>query len=152
MNKWSKVTFSTSMYFNRTNDVFQFIRRPSGDEVITIVDGVTVITPVILSTPINLARQDRFGFEFNVNYTPYKWWKLNGNFNFFESKTTGDYTYILDNTGVVVNENFDNTAASWFTRISSKVSLPYKIDWQTNATRPSKNAQGNFGISVESFQ
>ena len=142
------------MYFNRTNDVFQFIRRPSGDEVTTIVDGITVVTPVILSTPINLARQDRFGFEFNVNYTPFKWWKLNGNFNFFESKTTGDYTYTLDNNGGIVNENFDNSSASWFTRISSKVSLPFKIDWQTNGTYngPQNNAQGktlgNFSMNL----
>ncbi|WP_293895434.1 TonB-dependent receptor [Flavobacterium sp.] len=144
MNKWNKVTFSTSMYFNRTNDVFQFIRRPNGESVTTVVDGVTIVTPVILSTPINLAREDRFGFEFNVNYTPYKWWKLNGNFNFFQSKINGDYSYTLENTGEVINENFDNTAASWFTRVSSKIALPYKIDWQTNATynAPQSNAQG----------
>ena len=144
MNKWNKVTFSTSMYFNRTNDVFQFIKRPNGEVVTTVVDGVTIITPVILSTPINLAREDRFGFEFNVNYTPYKWWRLNGNFNFFQSKINGDYSYTLQNTGVVVNENFDNTAASWFTKVSSRITLPYKIDWQTNATynAPQNNAQG----------
>ena len=144
MNKWNKVTFSTSMYFNRTNDVFQFIRRPNGDEVTTVVDGVTIVTPVILSTPINLAREDRFGFEFNINYTPYKWWRLNGNFNFFQSKINGDYSYTLENTAEVINQNFDNTAASWFTRVSSKISLPYKIDWQTNATynAPQTNAQG----------
>ena len=144
MNKWNKVTFSTSMYFNRTNDVFQFIRRPNGEVVTTVVDGETLITPVILSTPINLAREDRFGFEFNVNFTPYKWWKLNGNFNFFQSKINGSYSYTLANTGEVINENFDNTAASWFTRVSSKITLPYKIDWQTNATynAPQTNAQG----------
>ena len=161
MNKWNKVTFSTSMYFNRTNDVFQFIRRPNGNSVVTtiidgpdildqngqviqVVGGADITTPVILSTPINLASEDRFGFEFNVNYTPYKWWKLNGNFNFFQSKINGSYSYTLANTGEVINENFDNTAASWFTRVSSKITLPYKIDWQTNATynAPQTNAQG----------
>lgn len=161
MNKWNKVTFSTSVYFNRTNDVFQFIRRPNGNyavttvvdgadildqngQVVTVVGGADLLTPVILSTPINLAREDRFGFEFNVNYSPYKWWRLNGNFNFFQSKMTGDYSYTLANTSVVVNQNFDNTAASWFTRVSSKITLPFKIDWQTNATynAPQNNAQG----------
>ena len=144
MTKWNKVTLSSSMYFNRTNDVFQFIRRPNGEYVTTIVDGNTVVTPVILSTPINLSREDRFGFEFNINYTPYKWWKLNGNFNFFQSKINGSYSYTLENSGTVVNENFNNTAASWFTKVSSKITLPYKIDWQTNATynAPQNNAQG----------
>ncbi len=161
MNKWGKVTFTTSMYFNSTKDVFQFIRRPNGNYVVTtvvdgadilnengqviqIVGGADITTPVILSTPINLSREERFGFEFNINYTPYKWWKLNGNFNFFQSKTIGSYSYTLENNGATVYQNFDNTAASWFTRVSSKITLPYKIDWQTNATynAPQTNAQG----------
>ncbi|MEO5776159.1 MAG: outer membrane beta-barrel family protein [Flavobacterium sp.] len=166
MTKWNKVTFSTSMYFNRTNDVFQFIRRPNGNyavttvvdgpdildengQVVSIVGGADLTTPVILSTPINLAREDRFGFEFNLNYSPYKWWRLNGNFNFYQSKITGDYSYTLQNTGEVINENFDNSAVSWFTRVSSKITLPYKIDWQTNATynAPQNTAQGkNLGV------
>ncbi len=171
MKKWNKVTFSTSMYFNTSTDVFQFIRRPNGNSVVTsIVDGADILdangqvvqvvggaditTPVILSTPINLAKEDRFGFEFNVNYTPYKWWRLNGNFNFFQSKTTGDFSYTLANTNTVVNQNFNNTAASWFAKISSKISLPYKIEWQTNGTynAPQNNAQGRslgvYGVNL----
>jgi len=161
MNKWGKVTFSTSMYFNTTKDVFQFIRRPNGNYVVTtvidgadildengqvvqVVGGADITTPVILSTPINLSKEERFGFEFNINYTPYKWWKLNGNFNFFQSKTYGNYSYTLANSGETVFQDFNNTAASWFTRVSSKITLPYKIDWQTNATynAPQSNAQG----------
>lgn len=135
LKKWSKVTFNTSAYINITNDAFQFIRKESG----LFVDGV----PVILSTPINLAKEYRAGFEFNVNYSPYKWWRLNGNFNAFRSETQGDYSYV-DYLGNTNNQNFDNVALTWFTRISSKVTLPYKIDWQTNGTynAPQSNAQG----------
>ena len=135
MNKWNKVTFSSSMYFNQTKNYFQFVRRPNGEVVGT--------TPVYITTPINLV-ENRFGFEFNVNYTPFKWWKLNGNFNFFQSKTSGNYSYTLSNTGENINDTFNATSRSWFTKVSSKISLPYKIDWQTNATynAPQKNAQG----------
>lgn len=135
LKKWSKVTFNTSAYINITNDAFQFIRKESG----LFVDGV----PVILSTPINLAKEYRAGFEFNVNYSPYKWWRLNGNFNTFRSETQGDYSYV-DYLGNTITQNFDNVALTWFTRISSKVTLPYKIDWQTNGTynAPQSNAQG----------
>ncbi len=144
MTKLGKVTISSSIYFNRTKDVFQFIRRPNGEIVTTIVNGVTIETPVMLSTPINLANQDRSGFEFNANYAPFKWWKLNGNFNFFQNKTTGNYTYTLNNSSQTVFENFDNTAYSWFAKLSSKVTLPFKIDWQTSAqyNAPQNNAQG----------
>ena len=145
LTKWKKLTLSTSAYFNKTKNVFLFIRRPSGESVTTNVNGVDVETPVILTTPINLANEYRYGFEFTLNYTPYKWWKLNTNFNFFQNNTRGDFNYTLANSNTVVYQNFNNNASSWFARISSKVNLPYKIDWQTNATynAPQKNAQGS---------
>ncbi|MEC4005228.1 TonB-dependent receptor [Flavobacterium sp. SUN052] len=145
LTKWKKITFSTSAYFNKTKNVFQFIRRPNGETVTTIVNGVPVETPVILTTPVNLSDEYRYGFEFNINYSPYKWWKLNSNFNFFQNNTRGSFTYTLANSNTVVYQNFDNNASSWFARISSKVTLPYKIDWQTNGTynAPQKNAQGS---------
>ena len=135
LKKWSKLTFSTSMYGNRTTDAIQFVRRESGD----FQNGV----PIILSSPINLATEYRGGFEFTLNYSPYKWWKLNSNFNFFYVETDGDFNYI-DFNGNPVSQNFDNSATSWFTRLTSKITLPYKIDWQTNATYngSQSNAQG----------
>jgi outer membrane receptor for ferrienterochelin and colicins len=135
IKRWNKLTFNTSLYVNKTTDVFQFVRRESGD----IVNGA----PVIISSPINLATEYRTGFEFTLNYSPYKWWKLNSNFNFFRNETQGDYTY-TDFNGDEITQNFDNTATSWFARLSSKINLPYKIDWQTNGTYngPQSNAQG----------
>jgi outer membrane receptor for ferrienterochelin and colicins len=135
IKRWDKLTFNTSLYVNKTTDVFQMARRESGD----FING----TPIIITTPINIATEYRTGFEFTLNYSPYKWWKLNGNFNFFRNQTTGDFIY-TDFNGLEVVQNFDNTATSWFTRVTSKVTLPYKIDWQTNATynAPQNNAQG----------
>jgi outer membrane receptor for ferrienterochelin and colicins len=135
MKRWQKFTLSTSMYLNKTDDVTQFIRRESGD----FVDG----TPVILSGPINLATEYRFGFEFTLNYNPFKWWRLNSNFNFFRNETQGSYSYI-NFQDQEVNLDLDNVATSWFARVNSKISLPYGIDWQTNGTynAPQTTAQG----------
>jgi len=135
IKKWSKLTLSTSLYGNKTSNSFQFVRRESGD----FANGI----PIIISSPINLATEYRTGFEFTLNYSPYKWWKLNSNFNFFYNETNGDYTY-TDFNGNEVFQNFDNSTTSWFTRFTSKITLPYKIDWQTNGTYngPQKNAQG----------
>lgn len=135
IKRWEKLTFNTSLYLNKTSDVFQFARRESGD----FVNGI----PVTISSPINLATEYRAGFEFTLNYSPYKWWKLNGNFNFFRNETQGLFTY-TSFSGDEVVQDFNNVATSWFTRITSKITLPYKIDWQTNATYngPQNNAQG----------
>ncbi len=145
LKRWRTLTLSTSMYLNKTTDSFQWVRFESGD----FVNG----TPVILTTPINLATQYRFGFEFTLNYSPYKWWRLNSNFNFFRNETQGDYTY-TDFEGIVQTQNFDNEAYSWSTRLNSKVTLPYKIEWQTNLNYngPQDNAQGRsrgmFGMNL----
>ncbi|MBW1655307.1 TonB-dependent receptor domain-containing protein [Flavobacterium quisquiliarum] len=160
IKRWDKVTFNTSAYFENTKDVFSFVRSPTGDvvtpdgEVVTPAPGETVEgTPVIKSSPINLGREQKFGFEFTFNYTPYKWWKLNSNFNFFNVKTTGENSY-TDTQGKVIVQDLDNQANSWFARINSKVTLPYKIDWQLTAmyNGEQKTAQGKnlgqFGMNT----
>lgn len=145
LKRWKKLTFSSSMYLNHTTGSFQVIRRESGD--LAQVSEGSPLTPVILSTPVNLGDEYRFGFEFTFNYSPYKWWKLNSNFNFFRNQTIGEYSYTVttDDGPEIITENLDNTAYSWSTRLTSKVTLPLKIDWQTNFNYngPQKNAQGS---------
>ena len=135
LKRWNKLTFNTSLYVNRTTDSFQFVRKATGVEVNDV--------EVIQSSPINLATEYRAGFEFTLNYSPYKWWKLNSNFNIFRIETQGDFTYTNLN-GDLVFQDFDNKTTSWSTRLSSKITLPYKIDWQTNLNYngPQNNAQG----------
>ena len=146
IKRWNKVTFNTSAYFEDTKDVFSFVRTPTGE----LVNGI----PVILSRPINLGKEQKFGFEFTLNYTPFKWWKLNSNFNFFNVKSTGENSYTDAVTGETVVQNLDNQANSWFARINSKVTLPYKIDWQLTAmyNGEQKTAQGKnlgqFGMNT----
>lgn len=132
-----KITFNTSAYFNKTINVFNFVRRESGQFT---SDGI----PIILFSPVNLATEYRSGFEVTFNYTPFKWWRLNSNFNFFNIETQGVYSYI-DFTGALKEQNLGNNTNSWFTRLSSKINLPYKIDWQTNVfyEGDQKTAQGN---------
>lgn len=149
LQKWGKVTLSSSAYYNMTEDAFQFIRKESGQFVENEVDGEIVLTPIIITTPVNLANEYRFGFEFNLNYTPYKWWKLNGNFNFFRNETAGEYSYV-DFLGNTIVQDLDNIAVSWTTRITSRITLPYKIDWQLNGNyrAPQTTPQGkSLGIA-----
>lgn len=140
LKKWDKVTLNSSAYFNHSTDAFQVVRKERGD----FINGI----PVIINTPFNLGIDDKYGFEFTLNYTPKKWLKLNGNFNFFNEQTKGDYTYV-NTSNQTVTQNFDYNSSTWFTRLTAKVSLPYKIDWQLNGTynAPQKYGQGtNKGI------
>lgn len=164
LKRWKNLTLSTSAYLNVTDDSYQFLRRRNGQFVtqvvggedivdpdtgdVTIVDGQDVRTPVVVTSPINLAKEYRFGFEFNINYTPFKWWRINSNFNFYRNETKGDFTftYYDENLEQTVNDfqNFDRTAYSWTTRVNNKITLPYNIDWQLNGTynAPQNRPQG----------
>lgn len=135
LKKWKQVTLSTSLYFNQTKGSFQIVRKDTGE----LINGI----PVIFNTPFNLATDDKIGFEFTLNYSPYKWWRINGNFNYFNNKTDGKYSY-TNSTNEEKTIDFYNTSSTWFTRLTSKVSFPYKIDFQVNGTynAPQKTAQG----------
>lgn len=124
--RWDKVTFNSSIYFTHATDVFQFISEDTGE---TTEDGL----PIIRRTPINLSTNDRYGFEFSVNYTPIKNWRLNGSFNFYSSEFEGFHEGI----------DFGSKSTSWFARFSSKIVLPANIDWQTTMMYrgPGENAQ-----------
>ena len=66
-------------------------------------------------------------------YNPTKWLRINSSFNF----------YRFDSEGTFNDVEYGTENVSWFARFSSKVSLPAKIDWQTNAfyRGPRNNAQ-----------
>jgi outer membrane receptor for ferrienterochelin and colicins len=135
LKKWEKITFNTSLYFENTKDVFSFVRTETGEYVGD--------NPVILSSPVNLAKEEKIGFEFTLNYSPLKIWKLNSSFNLFNAKTTGENTY-KDINGTDVTQKLDNEAFSWFTRVSSRLTLPAKVDWQLSGMYfgPRNTAQG----------
>lgn len=135
MKRWNFFTLNASAYFNRTTDATSFVRR---------VDGVNEEgIPITISGPINLATEYRYGVEFNLNYTPFKWWRLNGNVNVFQQSTRGDYSY-ENFEGETITQNFDNDTFTWTARLNNKITLPYEIDWQTNISYrgPQTTAQG----------
>jgi hypothetical protein len=78
---------------------------------------------VIRTIPINLATNERIGAEAGLLYNPAKWLRLNGSVNFFQFDTEGEYNGV----------DYSAKNTSWYGRFSSKVTLPAKIDWQTNA-------------------
>ncbi|WP_298757337.1 TonB-dependent receptor [uncultured Psychroserpens sp.] len=129
LNRFGKITLNSSIYYTRATDVFTFVSLDTGDTA--IVGGTEV--PIIRRSPVNLATNDRYGFEFTLTYRPSKKWNVNGNLNLFKSITEG----FFEGTDFGA-ENF-----SWFARINNKYTLPGSIDWQTRLfyRGPSEDAQ-----------
>ncbi|MCF8273372.1 MAG: TonB-dependent receptor [Flavobacteriaceae bacterium] len=129
LNRFGKTTLNSSIYYEHATDVFTFITEDTGQTA--LVGGTEV--PVIKRSPINLATNDRYGFEFTLNFRPSNKWNLNGNFNLFKSITNGFYN----------NVDYGAENLSWFARLNNKYTLPGKIDWQTRVMYmgPSEDAQ-----------
>jgi len=134
LKRWEKLTLTSSIYYQHETDSFERIE-----------DNVAG-TNVVRTIPVNLSSNDRTGAELGILYNPAEWLRLNGSFNYFRFKTEGDFN----------GRSYDAENNSWFARFSSKVTLPAKIiivkigaywntkgffkltlpakiDWQTNA-------------------
>lgn len=125
LKRWDKVTLTSSVYFQHETQSFEVVRIRTGE----VINGIDVVR----SIPINLSTNQRIGAEAGVLYNPYRWWRMNGSFNFFQFNSKGSFEGV----------DFGAKNVSWFARFSSRVSLPAKIDWQTNMfyRGPSENAQ-----------
>lgn len=140
-----KVTLNTSIYFQRTTDAFNIINIGTDNyfnfdtnEIINVNDPEFAaqeefLVQILQRSPINLAINDRYGFEFTLTYRPTKKWNINGNFNMFQSITEGIYE----------GTDFGAENFSWFVRLNNKYTLPGNIDWQTrmNYRGPRVDAQ-----------
>ncbi len=136
LKRWKKVTLTSSIYYQYETDAFERVQQGTGE----FIDGIEIIRTI----PINLGTNERIGAEAGILYNPAKWLRLNGSINFFQFKKEGDFNGV----------DFGSKNESFFTRFSSKVTLPAKIEWQTNAFYfgPSENSQtksdGIFSLDV----
>ena len=126
LKRWEKLTLTSSVYLQKETNSFERIQEETGQ---VTSDGINIIRTL----PINLSTNQRIGAELGLMYSPEKWLRLNGSFNFFQFETEGTFNGI----------DYGAKNTSWFSRFSSKVTLPGKIDWQTNGfyRGPSQNSQ-----------
>ncbi|MBK5193472.1 MAG: TonB-dependent receptor [Flavobacteriaceae bacterium] len=125
LKRWKKLTLTSSLYYQYETDAFERVQQGTGQ----FFNDIEIIRTI----PINLATNERIGAEAGVLYNPAKWLRLNGSFNFFQFNTEGEFNGI----------DYGTKNTSWFARFSSKLTLPAKIEWQTNANYrgPSENSQ-----------
>lgn len=141
-NRFGKLSLNSSVYYTHATDAFNMVSFDTGNKV--IVNGREV--PIIRLSPINLATDNRIGFETTLTYTPTRKWRINANINLYQSKTKGNYN----------GTSYDADNFSWFARISNKYTLPLNIDWQTRimymgASEDSQNKRDGMLFSNMAF-
>lgn len=126
LKRWEKLTLTSSIYYQKETNSFERIQEETGE---VTSDGIRIIR----SIPINLSTNERIGAEAGALYNPLKWLRLNGSFNFYQFQTEGVFN----------NVDYGAKNTSWSSKLSAKVTLPSKIEWQTNGflRGPSENSQ-----------
>lgn len=135
---WDKVTLTSSFFYRHTDDTIERIVKFNSD-------GTTSMRPE------NLATRNDFGLEFTFSYTGLKWWRLDGNANFFRTITDGKN----------VDATFTADDITWFGRMTSRFTVFKDMDIQLryNYRAAVDNAQGrnnamqsvSLGISKDFF-
>jgi outer membrane receptor protein involved in Fe transport len=141
LNRIGKLTLNSSIYYQHSvNNISRVTRQE-----IREINGND--ESVLIKEPINLASEDRYGFEFTANYNAAKTVRFDGSFNLFNSQTKGIYMYnFLDpttNTTIIISDDLSNNNTSWRARLNARITLPYNIEWQTRMSYrgPSESAQ-----------
>ncbi|WP_019988286.1 outer membrane beta-barrel family protein [Rudanella lutea] len=118
---FEKGSISSSAYYRYTTGKILRIRR---------VDAQGMAT----TRPENLATENAYGIEFAGSYALAKWWKLDGNFNFFRAMTDG----------ANLDSDFQSDTYAWFTRLSSRFTVVKGTDLQLrgNYDAPQQLPQG----------
>jgi outer membrane receptor protein involved in Fe transport len=121
LKHWDKGSITSAAYFRHTEGVIERIRQQLSD-----TSSVTL--------PVNLSVQNDYGLEFTGSYSPFPFWKLNGDVNFFRSITKGAYE----------GQDLNADTYTWSGRLSSRTTILKKLDIQLNFNyrAPRKTTQG----------
>lgn len=125
LKKWKKITLNSSVYFQKSVDVFTIFPFDTGQRIsIRNNKNDEKSVPIIKKSPINLSENERIGAEFTLSYSPSKKSRFFLNTNLFNSENIGDFQGV----------NLDRSNLSWSSRLNAKTSLPGKIDFQLQGT------------------
>lgn len=136
---WDNGSLLSSAYYRYRKGVVQRI---------TVIDS-TGFTRIF---PVNLAREDAYGLEFNFSYNLQNWWRINSSYNFYRAITDGEYD----------SQTFYSDTYSWNTRTTSRMTFFKKYDFQAslNYRAPRITPQGralamynvDLGLSTDVFK
>lgn len=128
LKNWEQLNLNVTKYFQHSRGLVQRITSHTGRFT---EDGI----PILISKPLNIGIENRYGLEVSITYEPNSWLQINTDVNVFGYKQQGSYANTIadsDNPESYVNttETVDFSSSSWFTRIAPKFQLPKDFDIQ----------------------
>jgi outer membrane receptor protein involved in Fe transport len=125
---WDKISLETIGYYQYSQDIIQLITTNSG-----MVNEENI--PVLITRPLNVGTENRYGIEVSTIYSPANWLRVNGTINWYRFEQNASFDNTIadpnDNSAFIMQRQSLNTSSSsWFARLSPKISLPQEIDIQ----------------------
>ncbi len=105
----NKLRINPSIYYLNSKDVVQFETKATGNGV-------------FIQSPINLDKENRLGIELSTTYTPFKWLRLNSDFNYFN----------YQQEGVIDGKNASLSDKSWSVNFRSNIKINATTRMQTS--------------------
>lgn len=120
----NKVTFSSSLFFQRFNDYWENVTYETGEQI----NGINKI----ITTPVNVGKLDFYGINMTTIYKPVKILSFTGNINLHNLDQSGIYeTVNLANETIVKNYNHASFNGSF--SLLTQLKIPKVFDFQINA-------------------
>ncbi|MGS2763856.1 TonB-dependent receptor domain-containing protein [Sinomicrobium sp. M5D2P9] len=125
---WGQVSLETIGYFQYSEDIVQLITTNSGR-----VNEENI--PILITRPLNVGTENRYGIEVSSIYSPANWLRVNGTINWYRFEQDASFDNTIpdpnDNSDLITQRQSLNTSSSsWFARLSPKISLPKDVDLQ----------------------
>ncbi|WP_341220542.1 TonB-dependent receptor domain-containing protein [Polaribacter atrinae] len=122
LKNWKQVNLNATTYFQHSTDLVQNITTQTGRFT---DDGI----PILISKPLNIGTEKRYGLEVSSTYKPNSWLQINADANVFGYRQQGSYANTIEdsnNPGNYINttETINFSSSSWFARIAPKFQLP----------------------------
>lgn len=106
---WKNGSVLSSVYHRHRTDVIQRITDPPTNGVAQVV-------------PINMAKENAYGVEFNLSFSVQEWWEINTTANFYRAITEGTYK----------EERLYSDTYTWTNRTTSKMTFFKNLDFQAS--------------------
>ena len=130
LKRWKKFTLNPSIYYQRTTNVFETL-------ITSNADGA------LISKPINSGTENRLGIELAVRYSPYKWWRLSNEFNYYSFDQRGIYTVDDSTWSTRLNSRMK------FSKLTIQSSFNYRGERQSGQIFTEAQYRASIGVSKD---
>jgi len=122
MKKWDKASLLISPYYRYSTGVVERILLADSNQI-------------NYRFPVNLGFRNAFGLELSASGDLYKWWTVNGSFNFYREITEGTFQ----------SQHYDADTYAWTAKATSKWKIKKAYSFQISGRyrSPQKTIQGS---------